>query len=127
MISCHDVTSRCSSARKNQEARDSGEESSGHLLPFSGEDGLVYSLTELLCLGRFPFFPLHFSSDLPELTPQAFTLLAYSHSLHLPLPAGYVGSHLVKQLLERGYTVNATVRDASDEAKYGWIKSLVSR
>lgn len=51
---------------------------------------------------------------------------------HPPLPspvlsrAGYIASHLVKQLLQRGYTVKATVRDASNEAKYGWIKSLVS-
>ncbi|XP_059076790.1 phenylacetaldehyde reductase-like [Cryptomeria japonica] len=31
--------------------------------------------------------------------------------------AGYIGSWLVKNLLERGYTVNATLRDPGDEKK----------
>lgn len=38
--------------------------------------------------------------------------------------SGYIASHIVKQLLERGYTVRGTVRNADDRAKYGWLKSL---
>eukprot|EP00475_Leptophrys_vorax_P039810 TRINITY_DN72614_c0_g1_i1.p1 TRINITY_DN72614_c0_g1~~TRINITY_DN72614_c0_g1_i1.p1 ORF type:complete len:355 (-),score=17.26 TRINITY_DN72614_c0_g1_i1:283-1347(-) len=38
--------------------------------------------------------------------------------------SGFIGSHLVKLLLQKGYTVRGTVRDAKDEAKTGWIKAL---
>lgn len=31
--------------------------------------------------------------------------------------SGFIGSHVVKQLLQRGYTVHATVRDANDKVK----------
>ncbi|XP_057864110.2 putative anthocyanidin reductase [Cryptomeria japonica] len=38
--------------------------------------------------------------------------------------AGYVGSWLVKNLLERGYTVNATLRDPGDGTKSGPLLEL---
>ena len=37
--------------------------------------------------------------------------------------AGFVGSHCVLQLLERGYHVRACVRDASDDAKVSFLKA----
>lgn len=37
---------------------------------------------------------------------------------------GYIGSWLVKNLLQRGYTVNATVRNPNDKAKTGHLLSL---
>ncbi|XP_057994650.1 dihydroflavonol 4-reductase-like [Hevea brasiliensis] len=37
---------------------------------------------------------------------------------------GYVGSWLVKKLLQRGYTVHATVRNLDDPSKVGFLKSL---
>jgi bifunctional dihydroflavonol 4-reductase/flavanone 4-reductase len=37
---------------------------------------------------------------------------------------GYIGSWLVKSLLQRGYTVNATLRNPKDEAKTGPLLSL---
>ncbi|GJM97834.1 hypothetical protein PR202_ga14790 [Eleusine coracana subsp. coracana] len=39
--------------------------------------------------------------------------------------AGFIGSWLVKKLLERGYTVHATLRDTGDEAKAGLLRRLV--
>ncbi|KAK3134236.1 hypothetical protein QOZ80_6AG0546680 [Eleusine coracana subsp. coracana] len=39
--------------------------------------------------------------------------------------AGFIGSWLVKKLLERGYTVHATLRDIGDEAKAGLLRRLV--
>ncbi|XP_057864109.1 putative anthocyanidin reductase [Cryptomeria japonica] len=39
--------------------------------------------------------------------------------------AGYIGSWLVKNLLERGYTVSATLRDPGDETKSGPLLKLV--
>nr|GLL16662.1 anthocyanidin reductase ((2S)-flavan-3-ol-forming)-like [Ipomoea trifida] len=38
--------------------------------------------------------------------------------------AGYVGSSLVKKLVEEGYTVHATLRNLSDESKVGLLKSF---
>ncbi|XP_059077565.1 putative anthocyanidin reductase isoform X1 [Cryptomeria japonica] len=38
--------------------------------------------------------------------------------------AGYIGPWLVKNLLERGYTVNATLRDPGDERKSGPLLDL---
>ncbi|XP_059074473.1 putative anthocyanidin reductase [Cryptomeria japonica] len=38
--------------------------------------------------------------------------------------AGYIGSWLVKNLLERGYIVNATLRDPGDETKSGPLLKL---
>lgn len=38
--------------------------------------------------------------------------------------SGFIGSHVVKQLLEKGYTVRGTVRDASNTDKYGWLNKL---
>ncbi|KAI4328889.1 hypothetical protein L6164_021209 [Bauhinia variegata] len=37
---------------------------------------------------------------------------------------GYIGSWLVKKLLEKGYTVHATLRDLKNESKVGLLKSL---
>jgi len=37
---------------------------------------------------------------------------------------GYIGSWLAKNLLQRGYTVNATLRDPQNEAKAGPLLSL---
>ncbi|GLT79749.1 hypothetical protein SLA2020_512260 [Shorea laevis] len=37
---------------------------------------------------------------------------------------GYVGSLLVKNLLEKGYTVHATTRNLNDVSKVGFLKSL---
>ncbi|RLN13104.1 vestitone reductase-like [Panicum miliaceum] len=39
--------------------------------------------------------------------------------------AGFIGSWLVKKLLERGYTVHATLRDTGDEEKAGLLRRLV--
>jgi len=39
--------------------------------------------------------------------------------------SGYIGSHIVRELLERGYRVRATVRDISDEGKVGHLRNLV--
>ena len=39
--------------------------------------------------------------------------------------SGYVGSHIVRELLERGYRVRATVRDIADEGKVGHLRHLV--
>ncbi|GLJ16721.1 hypothetical protein SUGI_0287350 [Cryptomeria japonica] len=38
--------------------------------------------------------------------------------------AGYIGSWLIKNLLERGYTVNATLRNPGDEKKSGPLLEL---
>ena len=38
---------------------------------------------------------------------------------------GYIGTHIVRELLERGYRVRATVRDAHDDKKTGHLGSLV--
>ncbi|XP_019167898.1 PREDICTED: anthocyanidin reductase ((2S)-flavan-3-ol-forming)-like [Ipomoea nil] len=38
--------------------------------------------------------------------------------------AGYVGSSLVKKLVEEGYTVHATLRNLSEESKVGLLKSF---
>nr|GLL40556.1 anthocyanidin reductase ((2S)-flavan-3-ol-forming)-like isoform X2 [Ipomoea trifida] len=38
--------------------------------------------------------------------------------------AGYVGSSLVKKLIEEGYSVHATLRSMSDESKVGLLKSF---
>ena len=38
--------------------------------------------------------------------------------------SGYIGSHVVRELLARGYRVRATVRDASDERKVAHLREL---
>ncbi|OMP02958.1 NAD-dependent epimerase/dehydratase [Corchorus olitorius] len=38
--------------------------------------------------------------------------------------AGFIGSWLVKKLLEKRYTVHATLRDLEDKSKVGLLKSL---
>ncbi|MBW2523934.1 MAG: NAD-dependent epimerase/dehydratase family protein [Deltaproteobacteria bacterium] len=38
--------------------------------------------------------------------------------------SGYIGSHLVRLLLQRGYRVRATVRDAADDTKTAHLKAL---
>ncbi|KAE8662060.1 1-acyl-sn-glycerol-3-phosphate acyltransferase delta isoform 1 [Hibiscus syriacus] len=38
--------------------------------------------------------------------------------------SGYLGYWLVKKLLEKGYTVHATIRNLDDESKVGFLKSL---
>jgi nucleoside-diphosphate-sugar epimerase len=38
--------------------------------------------------------------------------------------SGFIGGHLVKQLLEKGYTVHACVRDINDDSKIAVLKSL---
>lgn len=38
--------------------------------------------------------------------------------------SGLVGSNIVKEALERGYTVRGTLRDASDESKTKWLMAL---
>ncbi|XWS50070.1 hypothetical protein CRYUN_Cryun12cG0056700 [Craigia yunnanensis] len=38
--------------------------------------------------------------------------------------AGYIGSSLVKRLLEKGYTVHTTLRNLEDKSKAGLLKSL---
>ena len=38
--------------------------------------------------------------------------------------SGYIGSHVVKNLVEHGYTVRATVRDASREDKTSYLLAL---
>ncbi|CAK7335694.1 unnamed protein product [Dovyalis caffra] len=38
--------------------------------------------------------------------------------------SGYVGSWLVKNLLEKGYTIHATLRNLEDKSKVGLLKSL---
>ena len=38
--------------------------------------------------------------------------------------SGYVGSHLVKQLLARGHTVRACVRNANNEKKCSFLKAM---
>jgi putative NADH-flavin reductase len=37
---------------------------------------------------------------------------------------GFLASHIVKQLLERGYRVRGTVRSTKDEAKTNFLKEL---
>ncbi|CAL5039677.1 unnamed protein product [Urochloa decumbens] len=39
--------------------------------------------------------------------------------------AGFIGSWLVKKLLEKGYTVHATLRNTGDEEKVGLLRRLV--
>uniref|UniRef100_A0A2C9VSV0 NAD-dependent epimerase/dehydratase domain-containing protein n=1 Tax=Manihot esculenta TaxID=3983 RepID=A0A2C9VSV0_MANES len=41
--------------------------------------------------------------------------------------AGYLCSHLVKKLLERGYIVRATTRNLGDTSKVGLLKGLPNR
>mmetsp|Transcript_8698 Transcript_8698/g.12684 ORF Transcript_8698/g.12684 Transcript_8698/m.12684 type:complete len:141 (+) Transcript_8698:141-563(+) len=38
--------------------------------------------------------------------------------------SGFIASHIVKQLLEKGYTVHGTVRDASNAAKTAHLTGL---
>ena len=40
--------------------------------------------------------------------------------------AGYIGSHVVRQLLERGYTVRATVRDPADAKKTDHLRAMAA-
>ncbi|MED6184948.1 hypothetical protein PIB30_052381 [Stylosanthes scabra] len=37
---------------------------------------------------------------------------------------GYIGSYLVKKLLDKGYTVHATLRDINNESKVGILKNI---
>ncbi|XP_060204263.1 NADPH HC-toxin reductase 1-like [Lycium barbarum] len=39
--------------------------------------------------------------------------------------AGYIGSSLVKKLLDKGYSVHATLRNLEDESKVGLLKSFI--
>ncbi len=41
--------------------------------------------------------------------------------------AGYIGSWVVKKLLEKGYTVRATVRDKNKKEKYGFLEDISER
>ena len=41
--------------------------------------------------------------------------------------SGFVGSHVVKCLLEQGYKVRAVVRDATNEAKTKFLKDLAAQ
>ena len=41
--------------------------------------------------------------------------------------SGYIGSHVVRELLERGYTVRATVRDPSDPSKTEHLHRLAAQ
>jgi nucleoside-diphosphate-sugar epimerase len=41
--------------------------------------------------------------------------------------SGYIGSHVVKNLLEHGYTVRATVRDASRDDKVSYLKEMSAK
>ena len=41
--------------------------------------------------------------------------------------SGYIGTHVVRALIERGYRVRATVRDPSDAAKTAHLRSLGDR
>ena len=38
--------------------------------------------------------------------------------------SGYIGTHVVRQLLDRGYRVRATVRDPTDDDKTGHVRAL---
>ena len=38
--------------------------------------------------------------------------------------AGYVGSHVVAELLRKGFIVRATVRDLADSKKYGFLNKI---
>jgi dihydroflavonol-4-reductase len=40
---------------------------------------------------------------------------------------GFIGSHVVRELLERGYRVRATVRDPSDDRKNGHLRRLAEQ
>ncbi len=41
--------------------------------------------------------------------------------------AGFIGTHVVRELLNRGYRVRATVRDVHDAAKTGHLRQLAGR
>ena len=38
--------------------------------------------------------------------------------------SGFIASHIVAQLLEKGYVVHATMRDVTNEEKVGHLKAL---
>jgi nucleoside-diphosphate-sugar epimerase len=40
--------------------------------------------------------------------------------------SGYIASHIVKQLLEKGYRVRGTVRNLNDEKKVAPLRSLAT-
>ncbi|CAI5488719.1 unnamed protein product [Closterium sp. Naga37s-1] len=46
------------------------------------------------------------------------------HPQGCAVDAGFIGSNLVKLLLDRGYHVRGTVRDATNEDKTSWIRDL---
>ena len=38
--------------------------------------------------------------------------------------SGFIASHVVKQLLEKGYKVKGTVRNLEDRSKYSYLDNL---
>jgi NAD(P)-dependent dehydrogenase (short-subunit alcohol dehydrogenase family) len=46
------------------------------------------------------------------------------HTVAVTGATGYLGSHVVKALLEAGYTVHAAVRNVTDETKVGPLRKL---
>jgi len=57
-------------------------------------------------------------------TSAAHALPATGATVCVTSAAGYVGSWLVKKLLERGHAVRACVRNVDDDAKTGFLKAM---
>lgn len=95
-------------------AQGQGEDGGGILLPDAGKHETV----QILVLRH----ALHFFRETDKTRVTCVITLLCSCLL---APAGFLACYVIKELLDRGYTVRGTVRDASNAKKTQHIQQLV--